>query len=94
MTSETENVALIPIMYDLEHIGSAFARDLGNHVLIIHQTPGEKTMYFIHGTRKWNVERSVKVSIDKISRSTPNEHETLIQCCFNVGPASATLAQH
>ena len=24
----------------------------------------------------------------------PNKHDTLNQCCFNVGPASKTVAQH
>ena len=28
------------------------------------------------------------------SITAPSTHETLNQCCFNIGPSSSTLAQH
>ena len=33
-------------------------------------------------------------AIDTQAKPHPNKKETLKQCCFNVGPASQTMAQH
>ena len=55
-----------------------------------HVTEGSQT----DGVICWSMQTSERVDIIICLYQVPSEHETITQCCFNVGPTSKTAGLH